>query len=325
MSSVELDERIRAFRAGLSRPEAVRQRVSLRPRTTLLVGGPAQYLVSTYDADQLAEAAILAQQLAISYTVLGSGSNVLVSDQGVPGLVIHACTGRMQVGEETRVDCGVWFQDLFLAAAQAGLGGLEFAVGIPGTVGGALVSNAGAYRANIGDLVTSVEVVEGGQRKQVGPEWLEFSYRDSCLRRGTRQGVLVSVTLRLTPDDPAAIYSRASEFQRQRRMKQPPGPSAGSFFKNVYDRSLAERLSALPDEMKQAGVVPAGYLIMEAGLKGESVGGAWVSPKHANFLMNRRGASARDLRTLAELVKRRVHDRFGVLLEEEVLYLGDWT
>ncbi len=225
---------------------------------------------------------------------------------------------------ETRADCGVWFQDLFLATAQAGLSGLEFAVGIPGTVGGALVSNAGAYRANIGDLVTRLEVVEGGHRKEVGPEWLEFSYRDSCLRRGTRQGVLVSVTLRLTAADPAAIYARASEFQRQRRMKQPPGPSAGSFFKNVYDQVLAESLPSLPDEMRQAGVVPAGYLIMEAGLKGECVGGAWVSPKHANFLMNRRGATARDLRTLAELVKRRVQDRFGVLLEEEVLYLGEW-
>ncbi len=322
--SVEPDERIETFRSHLSRPEAVLRCVSLRSRTTLFVGGPAQYLVTTYDGDQLAEAAALAQQLAVPYTVLGSGSNVLVSDRGVPGLVIHACTGRMQVGEVTRADCGVWFQDLFLAAAQAGLSGLEFAVGIPGTVGGALVSNAGAYRANIGDLVTGLEVVEGGQRRQVGPEWLEFSYRDSCLRRGTRQGVLVSVTLRLTPDDPFAIYARASEFQRQRRMKQPPGPSAGSFFKNVYDRALAERMPTLPEEMKQAGVVPAGYLITEAGLKGETIGGAWVSPMHANFLMNRCGASAQDLRKLAELVKRRVHDRFGVLLEEEVLYLGDW-
>ena len=323
--SVEPDERIVAFRTNLSRPEAVREFVSLQPRTTLLVGGPAQYLVTAYDATQLAEASVLAQQLAIPYTVLGSGSNVLVSDRGVPGLVIHACTGRMKVGEETRVDCGVWFQDLFLSTAQAGLSGLEFAVGIPGTVGGALVSNAGAYRANIGDLVTSLEVVEDGRLRQVGPDWLEFSYRNSSLRRGTREGVLISVTLRLAPDDPVAIYARASEFQRQRRLRQPPGPSAGSFFKNVYDRSLAENLPTLPAEMKQAGVVPAGYLIMEAGLKGECVGGAWVSPRHANFLMNRCGATAQDLRTLAELVKRRVHDRFGVLLEEEVLYVGDWS
>jgi UDP-N-acetylmuramate dehydrogenase len=221
----------------------------------------------------------------------------------------------------------VSFGSLFLSAARAGYGGLEWAIGIPGTVGGALVSNAGAYRGNIGPLVSSVRVFAEGRDRTVGPEWMEFSYRDSRLRReGIGSAVVLSCTLHLTErGDPETILARAKEYQAQRRAKQPYAPSAGSFFKNVQNKALAESLDTLPAGMKAAGVVPAGFLSERCGLKGLRVGGAEVSEKHANFLVNAGGATASDLRTLAEKVKALVFDRFGVALEEEVLYVGDWT
>jgi UDP-N-acetylmuramate dehydrogenase len=207
---------------------------------------------------------------------------------------------------------------------RASLSGLEFAVGIPGTVGGALVSNAGAYRANICDLVRRVEVVEGGERKWVGPEWMEFSYRDSRLRRdGGKPAALLAVELNLKPGCKTKIRLAAKDFQYQRILKQPWEPSAGSWFKNVLDRELAESLPTLPRPMKGAGVVPAGYLTEACGLKGFAIGGAMIAPRHANFIVNRGSATASDLRAVAETAKRHVMDRFGVCLDAEVMCIGD--
>jgi UDP-N-acetylmuramate dehydrogenase len=214
---------------------------------------------------------------------------------------------------------------LFVKTMQAGLSGLEFAVGIPGTVGGALVSNAGAYRGNIGDLVQRIDVVCEGERRWVEPEWIQFSYRDSRLRReGGDTATLVGVTLNLTPAPRRQIRLKARDLQLQRILKQPWEPSAGSFYKNVYDHVLAASLASLPTAMKQAGVVPAAYLSEACGCKGYSVGGAAVSPKHANFIVNRGGATAGEIRRVAEYVKNRVMESFDVHLEEEVLYVGAW-
>ena len=197
---------------------------------------------------------------------------------------------------------------------------------------GACFSNAGAYRGNIGPLVTQVRVFADGRDQTVGPEWMEFSYRDSRLRRLAEQGgpigrtVILSCRLRLSErGDPDAILARAKEYQAQRRAKQPYAPSAGSFFKNVVDKSLAETVSGLSPGMRAAGVVPAGFLSEACGLKGLREGGAGVSQEHANFLVNAGGATATDVRRLAARVKAAVWERFGVGLEEEVLYVGDWS
>lgn len=295
--------------------------------TTLRVGGTADYFLAAGDTDIFAEVVVAAQRYALPYFLLGEGSNVCVSDRGVRGMVIkNACT-HAEIGQITHVDCGHNFMRLFLKTLRASLSGLEFAVGIPGTVGGALVSNAGAYRANICDLVREIEVVENGERKRVAPDWMEFSYRDSRLRReGSTRSVaaLVSVTLELTPSLKNPIRTKAKDFQMQRILKQPWEPSAGSFFKNVYNQLLADALPNLPDSMKRAGVVPAAYLSEACGLKGYTVGGAGISPKHANFIVNRGNATASDIRAVADEVKRRVSERFGVALEEEVMSLGDW-
>lgn len=260
-------------------------------------------------------------------TPLGWGSNVLPADAGVPGLVVLNRTSALHVGSdgEVQVDSGVGFGDLFVKTAQHELAGLEFAVGIPGTVGGALVSNAGAYRSSIAEFLTGLEVATPAGRAWVGPEWMGFAYRDSVLRRpGAPQAIVLRLRMRLPQGSPKRIYDEARDYQRQRISKQPPSPSAGSFFKNVVDPDLAKTIPGLTDGMRAAGVVPAGFLIEACGLKGHRLGGAMLGVRHANFLLNVANAKAFDLRALAELAQARVRERFGVALEPEVLYLGRW-
>ena len=307
--------------------EALKQGEPMARHTTLKVGGPARWFWAASDVEALAQVLGLCARHDIPYLFVGHGSNLLMSDAGYDGLVIQNRCKGCEAGEETRAESGVSFGSLFLQTARAGFKGLEWAIGIPGTVGGALVSNAGAYRGNIGPLVRAVRVFADGRDQIVGPEWMEFSYRDSRLRRsGIGRTVILSCTLHLAErGDPDAIVAEAKEYQAQRRAKQPYAPSAGSFFKNVTDRALAETLPGLTPGMRAAGVIPAGLLSEACGLKGLRVGGAEVSEKHANFLINAGGATASDLRTLAGRVREAVHARFGVILEEEVLYVGDWT
>ncbi|MCS7273064.1 MAG: UDP-N-acetylmuramate dehydrogenase [Fimbriimonadales bacterium] len=297
----------------------------LRRYTTLRVGGPAALFYKTQDLEEFARISCWAHQNGVPLFIIGHGSNILVSDKGIPALVLYNACRRVSIGELTYAETGVPFQELFLETAQAGLSGLEFAVGIPGTLGGALVSNAGAYRSNIADLLVEIDLVSAGVRQRVPPEWMQFAYRDSRLRRPDAPPTsLLAVRLRLKPDCRRAILQRAREFQRQRILKQPSEASAGSFFKNVYDRTLAERLPNLPAPLREAGVVPAGYLIEACGLKGYAIGGACVSRKHANFLINRGWATARDFERLAQHIERVVYETFGVRLEREVLRVGDW-
>jgi UDP-N-acetylmuramate dehydrogenase len=300
----------------------------LRAYTTLRAGGPAEELAFAANVEQLAKLALAAQESGKGVTLLGRGSNVLPSDAGVHGLtVINRATGiRVAKSGEVVADTGCDFQELFLKTAQAGLRGLEYAVGIPGTLGGALVSNAGAYRSNVSEFITGLEIVFNGERAWVSPAWMQFSYRNSILRRpDPPSAVVLRVSMTLPAGERKRIYDEARDYQRQRISKQPPSASAGSFFKNVNDRTLAESLDLLPPAMRAAGVVPAGYLIEAAGLKGYRVGGAMLGRRHANFMLNIGGASATEIRNVAEHAKNVVRDRFGVVLEEEVLYLGDWS
>ncbi len=277
-------------------------------------------------AEEIAETYRFGLDQGLAITLIGSGSNILPADQGVSGLVIVNKAQRISVARtgEVVAETGAWFQDVFLKSAQAGLQGLSFAVGIPGSIGGALVSNAGAYRSNISEFVRDVEIVDENGSRWVGKEWMQFSYRDSVFRDRGLRAAMTRVHLHLSQGSPQEIYNEAREFQRQRISKQPPSPSAGSFFKNVQDRELAARLPGLTDGMRASGVVPAGYLIQSAGLKGFRVGGAMLGVRHANFILNVSKASASDIREIAQTAKERVFELFGVGLEEEVLYIGDW-
>lgn len=305
-----------------------RFRVSLAPLTTLKAGGTAERFWMARTVDQLAAISVYLHGEATVPTILGHGSNILPSDDGVPGDTVHVLPRRIEIDRSGVVtaDCGCAFQDLFLATAQTGLLGFEYAVGIPGTLGGALVSNAGAYRSNVSEFLTELEVVHFGERRWVEPSFMNFSYRDSRLRRSEPEAcTLLRARFRLPRGIPKAIYDEAREYQRQRISKQPPPASAGSFFKNVTNAEFAAGLGSLPARLRDAGVVPAGFLIQEAGLSGFRHKGAMIARRHANFIVNVGGATAFAIRELAELAKQRVLDQFGVLLEEEVLYLGDWS
>jgi UDP-N-acetylmuramate dehydrogenase len=307
---------------------ALEKHVSLKPFTTLRSGGEAELFAIARTSDALADCAMEQQRNGKRLTVLGWGSNVLPSDDGVPGLVVVNEAKQIEIGEKGEViaETGCGFQDLFLKTAQRNLRGLEFAVGIPGTLGGALVSNAGAYRSGVSEFLVEIEVAIDGKREWVKPSFMEFSYRDSILRRPNPPScALLKVRMRLPKGDPFKIYNEAREYQRQRISKQPPPASAGSFFKNVNDRILAEGLDTLPRQLRTAGIVPAGYLIEKSGLAGIRFGGAMFARKHANFMLNVGNASASDIRRLAQLAKRTVFERFNVHIEEEVLYIGDWS
>lgn len=310
------------------KPEEVTRSRPLAPLTTLRAGGAAEQFYCARDHEDLASAAAYLHANEMVVTILGSGSNVLPSDRGVPGFTLLNRTSAIEVGSggEVVADSGAAFQDLFLKTAQAGLAGFSYAVGIPGTVGGALASNAGAYRSCIAEFLTGVEVVEDGVRSWIGPQDLQLSYRDSRLRRGDAgRCIVLRLRFQLEPGTPSLIYDEARDYQRQRIGKQPPPASAGSFFKNVYDQGLADSLPGLPERLRASGVVPSGFLIEAVGLRGYRIGGAMLAERHANFILNVGRATASEIRSLAELAKARVADRFGTEIEEEVLYLGDWA
>ena len=297
----------------------------MRKYTTLRVGGPADLFYSASDRAALSAIVAVAQRCSIPHIIVGDGSNICVSDDGFRGLVIQNRCRMADVGESTLVDAGCNFMQLSISTMQASLSGMEWAVGIPGTVGGALVSNAGAYGGNISDIVESINVIERGEFKTVGPDWMEFSYRDSRLRRdSSRPAALIGVTLKFKPGDRAHIRRTARDIQRQRFMKQPWEPSAGSFFKNIHDPALADSLVDLPDLLKKRGIVTSAYLIDVCGCKGLRIGDAAISPRHANFVVNFGNATANEVRRLVDTVRGRVYEQFGITLEEEVLYIGDW-
>ncbi|MBL8060629.1 MAG: UDP-N-acetylmuramate dehydrogenase [Chthonomonas sp.] len=302
--------------------------MSLAPYTTLKAGGPADRFALVQTPEDLSDAAAQAYLSDWPLTILGAGSNVLPADEGIAGLVLVNATQSITLDEatgEVTVDSGLALQDLFLKCAQSGLGGIEHAVGIPGSVGGALVSNAGAYRSNLSAHLIALEIAIDGDRQWVSPDWMEFSYRDSKLRRpNPPKCAILRLRLRFPKKSRSAIYDEAREYQRQRISKQPAPASAGSFFKNVIDKELAQQIAGLTDGMRESGVIPSGFLIEAVGMKGFRHGGAMFSRRHANFMLNVAAATATEIYELAQLAKEEVYDQYKVQLEEEVLYLGRW-
>lgn len=282
----------------------------LAPHTTLSIGGPADLFVTVEDAALLAELLAAARELGIPSFLLGWGSNLLIDDAGIRGLVIQdRMSGRSYDGRQVRVEAGFGFHDLILESVEKDCSGLEFAAGIPGSVGGALWGNAGCYGQAIGDFVVQARWIDGeGQLATVGPDAFGFSYRDSELKRN--KSVLVDVILELEPGNRARSQSIIDENVGLRHRKHPQSEAcAGSYFKNV------------PPPDPDARRIPAGKLLEEVGAKDLRVGNAAVFAKHANIIINTGGASAAEVLELAAEMKRRVHERFGVLLEEEVTFV----
>ena len=261
----------------------------LKNYTTFGIGGPARLLLLPASAEELAELCGLLRRLGERPVLLGNGSNVL------------APAGMARQEERITADCGASLTKISAFAAEEGLTGLEFAYGIPGTLGGALIMNAGAYGGEMKDVTVRADYLDGELRlcSAAGPA-LDFSYRHS---RFGPEDVILRAELRLLPGDREAIRARCRELTERRRSSQPlDKPSAGSAFK----RPAAGYAAAMIDA---------------AGLKGYTVGGAQVSEKHAGFVVNRGGATAEDVKKLLEDVRQKVFDRTGVLLEPEIRML----
>lgn len=275
--------------------------------TTFKIGGPADGLLLVHDADALQTAWARLHEEGIPSLLIGCGSNLLVADEGIRGAVVRFDSQKAAITrlDETtlRVDAGVALAKLSRYAQQQGLTGLEFACGIPGSVGGAVYMNAGAYGGEMIDVLKDVDILfPTGERRTVPASELGLSYRHSTLM--ANGGLVTAATVSLTPADPNAIHERMAELLTARREKQPlEYPSAGSFFK------------------RPAGYF-AGKLIDDCGLRGYRVGDAQVSEKHAGFVVNRGNATCEQVKQLEQDVRRRVYETCGVVLSPEVRLLG---
>lgn len=295
--------------------DRARSNVPLAPLTTFKVGGPADWFIDVTRAGELRSAITLARGAGIPVTVLGGGSNVLISDEGVRGLVLRVHGGEvMRVGREiVRADAGVTINGLVRWTLIRGIGGLEAWAGTPGTVGGAVYGNAHFKGRLISELIARVTLVApDGTVDDVPAAEMEFGYDYSRLHR-TRE-VVVCVDFRITEGEPGGLRRTSRESLAFRKRTQPlESASAGCIFQNP-DPARAPIPEGIP--------ASAGALVERAGLKGTREGGARVSTTHANFIVNEGTATARDVHALIQRCKSEVRDRLGVELREEIVYLG---
>jgi UDP-N-acetylmuramate dehydrogenase len=281
--------------------------------TTARIGGPADVLVEAASAKELKSLVVAARKWELPMTILGGGANVLVSDAGLRGLVIVNKAKRIKFRDGAQVWCesGTVLPTLARECVARGLAGLEWAVGVPGTVGGAVVGNAGAHGRDVAaDLLSATILNDANEVVEWSKSDLQFGYRSSRIKREVRslrrtQYAVLAATFQLTPGDSSELAKKADEFNDYRRRTQPPGASMGSMFKNPPGAA-------------------AGRLIDQCGLKGMRVGDAEISIVHANFFVNHGQAKASDVKALIELARERVRERFGVELELEIELLGEW-
>ena len=295
----------------------VARHARLAPFTTFRVGGPAEWLVETRCSDEIVDAVRLARDAAVPVTVLGGGSNVLVADAGVRGLVLRTRGGDVARVDAARLraDAAVTINGLVRWTINHGAAGLEAWAGTPGTVGGAIHGNAHFGGRLIGDLVDSVRVVDrAGHVADLPAAEMGFAYDRSRLQ--TSGEILLSAIFRVSDGDPASLRATARASLAFRKRTQPlDTPSAGCIFQNP-ERGR----DVVPDGIPWS----AGALVDRAGLKGAAVGAARVSPAHGNFIVNEGAATAADVRRLIETCRDEVRARFGVALREEIVYVGDW-
>jgi UDP-N-acetylmuramate dehydrogenase len=295
--------------------ERFRAEVPLAPYTTFKVGGPAEWFVETRSSDEIVDALKLAHAYGVRVTLLGGGSNVLVGDRGVRGLVIRPRGGLVEQidAQRVRADAATTINGLVRWTVQRGIAGLEAWAGTPGTVGGAIFGNAHFAGRLIGELVESVRLASlDGSSRDLSRDEMEFGYDRSRLQKTGE--VLLSAVFRVSAGEPAALRDVARQSLAYRKKTQPlDTPSAGCIFMN-------------PDRADVPADIPASAcaLVDRAGLKGAVQGDARVSPTHGNFIVNEGHATAAEIRSLIDLCRSRVSERFGVTLHEEIVYLGDF-
>lgn len=305
MDATAIAERMRAI-APVKTGEA------LSRHTTFGIGGPADVFVTVRNAGELMRAVVAARELAAPYFVLGAGSNILVGDGGIRGIVIDnqakGVEGPRELAGEVvlRAESGVSFASLARQMARAGYAGIEWACGIPGTIGGAVVYNAGAYGGCIADVLRSITVVdEHGAEAHVAAADLGLTYRNSVFTRGEFEGrVVLTAEMVLRRGEAPALMRQIAAYDAERLNSQPRGRNSGSTFKNPPGRKAWELIDAV-------------------GLRGERIGDAQISEKHCNFFVNLGAARATDVAALMREAQRRVKEQFGIDLETEVELVGE--
>lgn len=320
---------------------SLQQNIRLADHSTFKIGGPARFFCTIRDTDELQEALDSAIQNSLKVFIIGHGSNLLISDKGFDGLVLKMESQTLSsretaTGVEIHLGAGIPLTRLSLDMQKEGLSGLEWSAGIPATLGGAIANNAGANGKDISSVLNTVDVFElqtdengvltGFDLKQLEKAECGFAYRKSIFK-DTKRFIIFSATLELERGEATKIKEETLRSIENRRVKQPlEFPNIGSIFKNPIltpkeQEDLSERYPQFQDICKN-GTVPAGWLIELCDLKGKKIGGAAVSEKHANFIINTGNATAEDVLALISLIKQKVRDKFGVQLQEEIEYVG---
>ena len=291
--------------------DRLQENVPLSSYTAARIGGPADALVFAHSVDDLAQTSEKLWEMDVPFILLGSGSNVLVSDKGVRGVVIINRARLVKFNSRLEppavyAESGVTPNDIAQRAERLGLAGFEWAASIPGTLGGALYGNAGAFDGDIAGNLVSVKLVHRQSGRQVWPVTkMEYGYRTSVLKREHPPVVILSAELALKHGDSQVIRAKMERISEQRHKNQPPGASMGSMFKNPAGEK-------------------AGSLIENAGLKGRRIGNAEISTQHANFFICNGPTRSEDMKALMELAQQTVFDKFGVQLEPEIEIIGEW-
>lgn len=297
--------------------ERIQFNVPLARYTAAQIGGPAMALLEVKTADELGLAARTLWKMQVPWNVLGGGSNILVSDRGVQGVVLMNRARKVKFDENAQPPT-VWAESganlglVARLAAARGLSGIEWAAGIPGTIGGAVVGNAGAHGGDmsgnllVAEILQQISHSEEAKVERWAVKRLEYGYRTSLLKKKPGVAIVLAALLSLEQSTPAEVQAKIASFVEYRHRTQPPGASMGSMFKNPSGDY-------------------AGRLLEEAGLKGKQVGDAQISDLHANFFINLGQATAEDVFDLIQLAKNKVLDKFGVELELEIELVGDWN
>lgn len=289
--------------------DKVQENIPLAPYTSARIGGLADIVIAANSSDELAQIMSTLWEQELDYSILGGGSNVLVSDKGIRGITVFNRTRavRFDEGDQPKVwaESGVNLGNLAKRVALKGFSGLEWAATVPGTVGGAVYGNAGAFGGDMSGSLNWAEMLTRTGREKWPVEKMEYGYRSSVLKRGAASTVILSAEMNLEHSTKEAVSVKIEQFSERRKASQPPGASLGSMFKNPQGDY-------------------AGRLIEAAGLKGTRIGNVEISPLHGNFFINQGNTNARDVRALIELVQRKVKEKFGVDLELEIELVGEW-
>lgn len=300
----------------------IRQNAPLSQYTRFGIGGPAKWLVDAPSEQALMQALDAAR--GMPHLVIGGGTNLVVSDAGYPGLVLrYTAAGIRPRPDGIHVDAGAVLQDLVNASIEQGFDGLHTMTGIPGWVGAAIYGNAGAYGHSISEFAAEVRFFDGRGVRSFDNAGCEFAYRESIFKRH-KEWIVLSAELKLPKGNRAALAAKADEILNVRNAKYPPTMKcAGSIFKNLLLRDLSEHVRArVPANVVREGKVPSAWFLEQAGVKGLRRGDIEVAPYHANLIYNIGAGTSTDLRWVIAETKRRVQERFGLMLEEEVQYVG---